>query len=148
MYFCAGRTRSDKNFLKPDTFLAGSDKLSGEWNKIRTKSIMFRTKFLKHLCLKVKLLREFSVIFLGNSLLVLLAWKVYGERIRNKFMTGRKVSKSLKLYSLLSCIQCPCVLESLDTKKVFILVYSQLSSELIRVKVYCYFLSDISCCSG
>ena len=96
MYFCAGRTRSDKNFLKPDTFLAGSDKLSGEWNKIRTKSIMFRTKFLKHLCLKVKLLREFSVIFLGNSLLVLLAWKVYGERIRNKFMTARKVRKSLK----------------------------------------------------
>ena len=45
---------------------------------------------------QVKLLREFSVIFLGNSLLVLLAWKVYGERIRNKFMTGRKVNKSLK----------------------------------------------------
>ena len=61
----------------------------------RTESIMLRIKFLKHLCLKVKLLREFSVIFLGNSLLVLLAWKVYGERIRNKFMTGRKVSKSL-----------------------------------------------------
>ena len=94
MYFCAGRTRSDKNFLEPDTFLAGSDKLSGEWNKIRTKSIMLRTKLLKHLCLKVKLLREFSVIFLGNSLLVLLAWKVYGERIRNKFMTARKVRKS------------------------------------------------------
>ena len=40
------------------------------------------------------------------------------------------------------------VLESLDTKKVFILVYSQLSSELIRVKVCCYFLSNISCCSA
>ena len=36
---------------------------------------------------KVKLLREFFVIFLGNSLLVLVAWKIYGARIRNKFMT-------------------------------------------------------------
>ena len=40
------------------------------------------------------------------------------------------------------------VIESLDTKKVFILVYSQLSSELIKVKVCCYFLSNISCCSA
>ena len=36
---------------------------------------------------KVKLLREFFVIFLGNSLLVLVAWRIYGARIRNKFMT-------------------------------------------------------------
>jgi len=36
---------------------------------------------------KVKLLREFFVIFLGNSLLVLVAWKIYGARIRTKFMT-------------------------------------------------------------
>jgi hypothetical protein len=35
---------------------------------------------------QVKLLREFSVIFLGNSLLVVLAWRVYGARIREKFM--------------------------------------------------------------
>ena len=54
-------------------------------------------KSLKHLCLKVKLLREFSVIFFGNSLLVLLAWKVYGERIRNKFMSGKKVRKAFSI---------------------------------------------------
>ena len=43
--------------------------------------------------MKIKLLREFSLIFLGNSILVLLAWKVYGERIRNKFLSGRQVSR-------------------------------------------------------
>jgi len=33
-----------------------------------------------------KLLREFSLIFAGNTILVIIAWKVYGDRIQNKFM--------------------------------------------------------------
>lgn len=41
---------------------------------------------------QVKLLREFFVIFLGNSLLVLVAWSIYGARIRNKFMSGLAMS--------------------------------------------------------
>ena len=52
---------------------------------------LYQTLFLIIVWTKVKLLREFSVIFLGNSLLVLLAWRVYGQRIRNKFMSGRQV---------------------------------------------------------
>ena len=48
----------------------------------------------------MKLLREFFVIFLGNSLLVLVAWRIYGARIRNKFMT---VSGSVK-----KSISSPC----------------------------------------
>ena len=42
----------------------------------------------------MKLLREFFVIFLGNSLLVLVAWGIYGARIRNKFMTGAAFTAS------------------------------------------------------
>jgi len=45
---------------------------------------------------QVKLLREFGVIFLGNSLLVLLAWRVYGQRIRTKFMTSGRQGSSRK----------------------------------------------------
>jgi len=33
-------------------------------------------------------LREFFVIFLGNSVLVFVAWRIYGARIRAKFMTA------------------------------------------------------------
>ena len=71
--------------------------LNGEYEVVQevTRTSLNQTlSWLDLTNFQVKLLREFSVIFLGNSLLVLLAWKVYGERIRNKFMTGRKVNKS------------------------------------------------------
>jgi len=69
--------------------------LNGEYEVVQevTRTSLNQTlSWLDLTNFQVKLLREFSVIFLGNSLLVLLAWKVYGERIRNKFMTGRKGS--------------------------------------------------------
>lgn len=42
-------------------------------------------KFIELTDFQAKLLREFSLILLGNSLLVLLAWKIYGPRISAKF---------------------------------------------------------------
>jgi len=67
--------------------------LNGEYEVVQevTRTSLNQTlSWLDLTTFQVKLLREFSVIFLGNSLLVLLAWKVYGERIRNKFMSGRQ----------------------------------------------------------
>lgn len=40
-----------------------------------------------------KLLREFSLIFAGNTILVLIAWKVYGDRIKKKFLKPTKTFK-------------------------------------------------------
>jgi hypothetical protein len=40
------------------------------------------------LLLQIKLLREFFVIFLGNSVLVLVAGRIYGTRLGTKFLTG------------------------------------------------------------
>lgn len=46
------------------------------------------------LYLQVKLLREFFVIFLGNTVLVLLAWRIYGDRIRAR--SGRRNIQELR----------------------------------------------------
>jgi len=67
--------------------------LNGEYETVQevTRTSLNQTlSWLDLTNFQVKLLREFSVIFFGNSLLVLLAWRVYGERIRNKFMSGRQ----------------------------------------------------------
>jgi hypothetical protein len=52
--------------------------------------------------LQVKLLREFSLILAGNTLLVLIAWKIYGPRISAKFSSSpsrgsRQVIEDLRL---------------------------------------------------
>merc|ERR1712226_1650716 len=39
---------------------------------------------------QLKLWRDFSVIIFVDSLLVLVAWRIYGARIRAKFMTGEE----------------------------------------------------------
>ena len=59
-----------------------------------TRTSVYQTlSWLDLTSFQLKLLREFGLIFLGNSFLVLLAWKIYGQRIRQKFMTsGRQVS--------------------------------------------------------
>ena len=47
-----------------------------------------------------KLLREFSFILLGNLILLLLAWRVYGGRISARFLRsrdgGRRVIEDLR----------------------------------------------------
>jgi len=64
--------------------------LNGDYEAVQDATRTTFTNTLSWLDLttfQVKLLREFFVIFLGNSLLVLVAWRIYGARIRNKFMT-------------------------------------------------------------
>ena len=38
---------------------------------------------------QLRLLQEFTLILLGNALLVLVAWKLYGPRISGKFLRER-----------------------------------------------------------
>lgn len=69
--------------------------LNGEYEAVQEVTLTSLNQTLSWLDFsdfQIKLLREFSLIFLGNSILVLLAWKVYGERIRNKFLSGRQES--------------------------------------------------------
>jgi len=73
--------------------------LNGDYEAVQevTRSSLAQTlSWLDLTTFQVKLLREFCVIFFGNSLLVLLAWKVYGSRIRTKFMTGGRQGSSKK----------------------------------------------------
>jgi hypothetical protein len=56
---------------------------------------------------QVKLLREFSLILLGNSLLVLLAWKIYGNRIKNKFMNSQTRKSVEELRTSFSELKLP-----------------------------------------
>lgn len=46
-----------------------------------------------------KLVWEFSLILLGNAVLVILAWRIYGPRIIQRFFSpgGRKVLQDLRL---------------------------------------------------
>jgi len=77
--------------------------LNGEYEVVQevTRTSLNQTlSWLDLTNFQVKLLREFSVIFLGNSLLVLLAWRVYGQRIRNKFMSGRQGSTKKSIEEL------------------------------------------------
>ena len=88
--------------------------LNGEYEVVQevTRTSLNQTlSWLDLTNFQVKLLREFSVIFLGNSLLVLLAWKVYGERIRNKFMTGRKVLSPDRLHMRTTALDSPAQLQ-------------------------------------
>jgi len=67
--------------------------LNGEYeavSEVTRSSVLQTLSWLDLTSFQVKLLREFSVIFLGNSILVLIAWKVYGQRIRDKFMDGQQ----------------------------------------------------------
>lgn len=45
---------------------------------------------------QLKLLREFSLILLGNTILVLIAWKVYGPRISAKFDFSRGSRRAIE----------------------------------------------------
>ena len=48
---------------------------------------------------QLRLIREFSLIFAGNLILVLLAWRVYGKRISDRFLSskgGRQVIEELR----------------------------------------------------
>lgn len=58
---------------------------------------------------QLKLLREFSLILLGNSFLVLLAWKIYGPRISAKFgLTSRGSRRAIEELRLsMSELQLP-----------------------------------------
>jgi len=81
------------------TELAVQYTLNGDYEAVQevTRTSLAQTlSWLDLTTFQVKLLREFSVIFLGNSLLVLLAWRVYGQRIRNKFMSSGRQGSSRK----------------------------------------------------
>jgi len=82
------------SFLLQHTERAIQYTLNGDYEAVQDATRETLTSTLSWLDLttfQVKLLREFFVIFLGNSLLVLVAWGIYGARIRNKFMTaGRR----------------------------------------------------------
>jgi hypothetical protein len=58
---------------------------------------------------QLKLLREFSLILLGNTILVLLAWKIYGPRISAKFgiTAGGSRSRIQELRLSMSEFQLP-----------------------------------------
>lgn len=48
---------------------------------------------------QLKLIREFSLILLGNLVLLLLAWRIYGSRISSRFLRskgGRRVIEELR----------------------------------------------------
>ena len=71
--------------------------LNGDYDAVQdvTRTTFANTlSWLDLTTFQVKLLREFSVIFLGNTLLVLVALKIYGARIRAKFMTGGRQGSS------------------------------------------------------
>jgi len=73
--------------------------LNGDYEAVQevTRTSLAQTlSWLDLTTFQVKLLREFGVIFLGNSFLVLLAWRVYGQRIRDKFMTSGRQGSSRK----------------------------------------------------
>lgn len=57
-----------------------------QFEQLTTDKINSTLHWLDFTPFQIKLLWEFSLIFAGNSLLVLLAWWIYGERIKNKFM--------------------------------------------------------------
>jgi len=82
------------------TELAVQYTLNGDYEAVQDVTRTTFTNTLSWLDLttfQLKLLREFSVIFLGNSLLVLVAWRIYGARIRAKFMTaGERKGSSRK----------------------------------------------------
>lgn len=72
--------------------------LNGEYEAVQdaTRSTLATAlSWLDLTTFQVKLLREFFVIFLGNSLLVLLAWRIYGARIRAR-SGGRKNIQELR----------------------------------------------------
>jgi len=48
---------------------------------------------------QLKLIREFSLILLGNLVLLLIAWRIYGSRISSRFLRsrgGRRVIEELR----------------------------------------------------
>ncbi len=55
--------------------------LRGSWSDLQS--------FLSLSDFQRRLLHEFSLILAGNALLVLLAWRLYGPRISDRFLTKR-----------------------------------------------------------
>jgi len=81
------------------TELAAQYTLNGDYEAVQevTRTSVYQTlSWLDLTSFQLKLLREFGLIFLGNSFLVLLAWKIYGQRIRQKFMTSGRQGSSTK----------------------------------------------------
>jgi len=56
---------------------------------------------------QVKLLREFSLILAGNTLFVIIAWKIYGERIKNKFIKTQSRTSVEELRTSISEFKLP-----------------------------------------
>lgn len=81
--------------------------LNGEYEAVQEVTLTSLNQTLSWLDLshfQIKLLREFSLIFFGNSLLVLFAWRIYGERIRNKFLSARQESTRKNIEELRSSL--------------------------------------------
>jgi len=81
--------------------------LNGEYEAVQEVTLTSLNQTLSWLDLsqfQIKLLREFSLIIIGNSVLVLFAWKVYGERIRNKFLSARQESTRKNIEELRSSL--------------------------------------------
>lgn len=75
-------------------FLRGAESavkytLNGDYaryEEVTTQSFYSTLSWLQLSAFQLKLVGEFSVIIVGNCLLVLLAWRWYGGRIRTHFM--------------------------------------------------------------
>ncbi|TRY67459.1 hypothetical protein TCAL_08029 [Tigriopus californicus] len=75
-----------------------SGNFSSVWDVFGPESRDFVTK-LELTDFQWKLIWEFSLILLGNTVLVILAWRIYGPRIIHRFFSpgGRKVLQDLRL---------------------------------------------------
>lgn len=92
-------------FLEDSTLIAQnisnqliSGNFSSVWDIFGPESRDFVTN-LELTDFQWKLVWEFSLILLGNAVLVILAWRIYGPRIIQRFFSpgGRKVLQDLRL---------------------------------------------------
>jgi len=63
--------------------------LNGDYDRyeeVTAQSYNSALSWLQFSPFQIKLIGEFTVIIIGNSLLVILAWRWYGDRIRTHFM--------------------------------------------------------------
>jgi len=89
------------NFLLRNAEQAVKYSLNGDYVKyeeVTSQSLYSALSWLQLSPFQIKLIWEFFVIILGNSLLVFVAWRWYGERIRSKFMVeGRRNIEEIRI---------------------------------------------------
>jgi len=87
------------SFLLRNAESAVKYSLNGEYQRyeeVTTQSFYSTLSWLQLSDFQIKLVWEFFLIILGNSLLVLLAWWWYGERIRTHFMLGERRLRNIE----------------------------------------------------